>query len=258
MRANVRKMENVLTTVVVRVDPSMRDRQMYPDTNEYRVQFDQTYNGVVSVDLDYASLPATEPVVSTRNDTFVYRVGGGARKRVVLTHGTYTPTSLVTSLNSLLTAEGDGLLATYDAPTGKLTFSAGSSFVIYANDTTARGVLGLITSEPLVSSTASSPFELTCQGRVDVLGVKYVVIRSPDVLDRELGVVDLQKNPHQYVPCAPRPFKNYRRMSGIRLRIEREDGTLYDTGGVNHVLLLKLQYIDTKTPVVGTTTASQW
>jgi len=241
---------NTLTTVAIRIDPSMRDQTTYPETNEYFVPFDQTYNGVVSVELEYASIPSTEPVVSARNDAFVYRVGVGARKRVSLTHGPYTPSSLVTALNALFVVEGDGLVATYDVPSGKVTFSAGSAFSIYVSDTTARAVLGLNTSEPIVSSATSSPFEYTCRGQVDVRGVKYVVVRSPDVLDRELGLVDMQKDPHQYVPYPPRFLKNFKRLSGVRLRIEREDGTLYDTGGLGHVLVIKIRYIDTK-PDIG-------
>ena len=241
---------NTLTTVVVRVDPLMRDTSLYPATNEYRVAFDQTYNGVVCVDLEYASISTTEPIVSSRNDTFVYHVSaGGGRKSVTMEHGSYTAGELVTALNDRLLSAGDGLVASFEPTTGKVTFThATSPFVIYANDSTSRNLLGLITSEPLLYSTASSPFEYVCSGRVDVSGIKYVVIRSPDVMDRELGLVDLQKDPTQYVRAPTRYFKNYKRMSGIRIRIEREDGSLYDTGGVTHVLLLKIQHLDVNGP----------
>ena len=237
---------NKLTTVVIRIDPSMRDRELWTDSNEYRFPFAETYNGVVSAELTHASVPETEYPVSSRNDAFAYKVGAGDRKVVRLTHGTYTETGLVSALNALLTSEGDGLVAAYDAPSRKITFShASSSFLIYVADTSSRAVLGITTTDPLASSSTVSPYQYVCGGHVDVRGIKYVVVRSPDIMDRELGYVDMQTDPHQFVPAPERVFKHYKRMSGIRIRIEREDGSLYETGGVNHLLLLKILYIDT-------------
>ena len=244
----IRMSVNRISTATVRVDPLKRDRNVYRDTNEYHIEFDRTYNGVVAVDLEYASLSKTEPAISSRNDTLVYRVGTSQRMTTRIPRGEYTVDQLVSELTTLLTADGLGLTVVYDDQTRKLTFSAGSAFTLYILDSTARDVLGMSTPEPIVTSTTSAPYTYSCGASPDTRGVKYVIFRSPDLLDRELGMVDLQTDPQTFVKYPPHVFKNYmQRLRGLRIRVEREDGWLYETDGTNHLLVFTIKYYDDAT-----------
>lgn len=236
-------MANTLTTHTLTLDSSRRDVDTYPATNEYRIALGKSYNGVVGIRLEYASVPATEPPISDRNNVLVYRVGTGPRRTATVPPGTYTPTSLVTAIQSELTGHGDGLTATYDASTKRVTFSASGAFEIIAPDTSMRDVLGIKATTYAVKSAANA---YTPPGMVDVDGPRYVQIESPDMDDEVLGMIDITKSPHEFVPRPERYLDTMRsKVSSIGIRITT-GGRVYDTGYVDHVLVLKLTTLDTK------------
>lgn len=235
-------MANTLTTHTLTLDSSRRDVDTYPATNDYRIAFGKSYNGVVAVRLEYASVPATEYPISDRNNAFVYRVGAGPRRAATVAPGVYTPSNLVAAIQTELTGHGDGLSIAYAATTKRVTFSAGGAFEICVPDTTMRDVLGIKTTAYTVTSTANA---YTPPGMVDVDGPRYIHVESPD-LDEPLGMIDISKTPHEFIPRPERYLDTMRsKVSSIGIRITTR-GRTYDTGYADHVLVLKLTTLDTK------------
>lgn len=107
--------------------------------------------------------------------------------------------------------------------------------------------------------TASYGHAAKCPGVVNLSGPRYVNIRCPDIeshmfRDRVneichagLGMVKLRgygfrEQRYDFVSFPPRRFHPLGKLTKLRFRLERPDGSLYDSHGVDHTLLLVLRY----------------
>lgn len=106
---------------------------------------------------------------------------------------------------------------------------------------------------------SSYGYAITTPGLVNLTGPRYVNIRCPDIesymfRDRVneavhvgLGMVKLggygyREQRFDFVSFPPRRFHPVGRMTKLRFRLERPDGSLYDSHGVDHTLLLVVRY----------------
>lgn len=106
---------------------------------------------------------------------------------------------------------------------------------------------------------SSYGYALTTPGLVNLTGPRYVNIRCPDIesymyRDRVnetvhvgLGMVKLagygfREQRFDFVSFPPRRFHPIGRLTKLRFRLERPDGSLYDSHGVDHTLLLVVKY----------------
>jgi len=235
-----------LTSHLIRIDPLSRDIVTYPKTSHYRVEFGKTFTNIVGLELVDARIPFTEPTITSDRNTFMYQVGSGTVRTVTIDPGTYTASSLVTEMNTQFTAHGDGMSVAYSATTQKLTFSAGGDFSIFPSRSTMRRVLGITSDAYRVESSSSS---YTPSGMVDVTGsTKYLVIKCTDLdepllnasCDPGVGILHVSDPPEfRAYPVHLFPATK-QKLSGLTIRIERDSGVEYDTGGLNHVLLFQL------------------
>lgn len=100
---------------------------------------------------------------------------------------------------------------------------------------------------------------VTCPGVVNLTGPRYVNIRCPEIeshmfRDRVnekchagLGMINLRgygfrEQRYDFTSFPPRRFHPLGKLSKLTFRLERPDGTLYDSHGVDHTLLLVLRY----------------
>lgn len=100
---------------------------------------------------------------------------------------------------------------------------------------------------------------VVCPGVVNLTGPRYVNIRCPEIeshmfRDRVneachagLGMVQLRgygfrEQRFDFVSFPPRRFHPLGKLTKLSFRLERPDGTLYDSHGVDHTLLLVLKY----------------
>lgn len=107
--------------------------------------------------------------------------------------------------------------------------------------------------------TASYGHAAKCPGVVNLSGPRYVNIRCPDIeshmfRDRVnevchagLGMVKLRgygfrEQRYDFVSFPPRRFHPLGKLTKLSFRLERPDGSLYDSHGVDHTLLLVLRY----------------
>lgn len=115
-------------------------------------------------------------------------------------------------------------------------------------------------------STGSWAHVVRSPGLVNLTGPRYVVIRCPEIeshmfRDRVnetchagLGMVSLRgygfrEQRYDFVSFPPRRFHPLGKLPKLTFRLERPDGTLYDSHGVDHTLVLVLKYYTT--PVDG-------
>lgn len=104
-------------------------------------------------------------------------------------------------------------------------------------------------------------YQITGPNLVDITGDKVVLIRCPEietVMFRErfnekglhvgLGYVKTgglgfrEQRSDYYTPFPPRTFHPISKLSKLTIRLENTDGTLYQTRGVDHVLLMNIVY----------------
>lgn len=106
---------------------------------------------------------------------------------------------------------------------------------------------------------ASWGHSVTCPGVVNLSGPRFVNIRCPEIeshmfRDRVneschagLGMVKLRgygfrEQRYDFVSFPPRRFHPLGKLSKLSFRLERPDGSLYDSHGVDHTLVLVLRY----------------
>lgn len=235
---------------LMRIDPNNRDTTTYPKTSHYRVEFGKTFTNVVGVELLDARIPFTEPNITSDRNTLVYQVGSGTLRTATVDAGTYTASSLVTALNAQFTSHGDGMSVAYSTSTQKFTFSAGSDFTIFPTKSTMKSVVGIISSSYKVTSSSSA---YTPDGIVDLIGsTKYIVVKCMDMhepgfcsaCDPGVGILHTT-SPPEFRPYPTHFFSVIKsKLSGLTIKLERDSGEEYDTGGINHLLLFRVYTLD--------------
>ena len=163
----------------------------------------------------------------------------------------------------------------------KYLFKSSNPFFLDMNKSTCREVLGFATmaldNDPagkyaklrygdngrLFASVANATNRnnvLVGPGVVNVSGVRYIILRCPEIEDHmQLGKVNPQNAPgigmfklaggndithlrFDYVSLVRKPFHPIGKLSRLTLRFERPDGGLYDFKGTDMQLLINLKY----------------
>lgn len=106
----------------------------------------------------------------------------------------------------------------------------------------------------------SGNFTIIPPGIVNLLGVRYVILRCPEIEEHlnstetygkqatGVGVFKLSSSAElfnlrfDFVSLIRKPFHPIGRMHRLTLRFERENGELYDFKGINNTLLLTIKY----------------
>jgi hypothetical protein len=209
------------------------------------VEFGATLLNVVGIDLVDARIPMTEHPIPPGQTTLTYHVGSGPLRTASIDPGSYTPAEVTSALNGALE---DGMTVVYDTVTQKMTFSAGgAAFTIYPTKSTLRHVIGMVTTRYKIEGTTYTP-----EGMVDTYGTKYILVRCMDTHDPSLsphchpglGVIHTS-TPHEFRPYPTHFFPLIKsKLSGLTIRLERDSGEEYDTGSINHVLLVRVYTLD--------------
>jgi len=240
---------NQVVETLIRVDPRFRDRTMYPNTNEYRIEFGKTLKNVVGIAVHDACFPVTETTVTTHNNRIAYVMNGSTHIHTI-DEGMYTTTSLVSAIQTALQQD---ITVTYDTVTRRLTFSSANPGTLFQFDvahTSMSRTLGFGIEDGFtpMAETYSPP------GIVDLRGnCSYLVIRSNDIktpgtgmhTDPGMAILNIDAS-STFTRPVDRSFPvSYfdtirEKMNGIHIRIERDDGTLYDTAYTNHYIIVRL------------------
>ncbi len=172
--------------------------------------------------------------------------------------------------------------ATVDLNTGSVvegeqyifTVSASAPTVVYVSVGTGVGIVESSTNSGSTWTeyeqdvqlcfnveVSNEVYAVESTGLVDVTGEKLVLVRCPEVehvMYRErynekgihaglgyvkMGALGYQEQRQDYfVPFPPRTFHPMSKLSKFTVRLENPDGTLYNTRGVDHFLLMNVTY----------------
>lgn len=234
------------------VDSSTRDTDVYPYSNEYSISIGRT-TGICGVDILDANIPLTQDPISERNNVFSYAVGSGPVKTATLPPGIYSETGLVEQLQSRVS--GDGLQLEIVRHKVKITHPS-EEFTVYLNrPRSVHPCLGIKSTTPSVHSQSR---EYTTGGMIDPTGgARYIRIRSnlsipehvSDVCDPGMGLYFTTPYPLYYgsqdrqTPWVKYPTRFFDRpiqVNSIGIRLENPDGSLYETGNMDHVFVVRL------------------
>jgi hypothetical protein len=261
MRATARE-----ESYIFLVDSKFRDTTAYPSPSEYSIDFAAPFRNVIGIDLLDAAVPRTEYSVETHTNTLVYVVDG-TEKFASVEPGDYRLDEFAVALTASFAANGDDItvvVPTYYQITNAITFkSATTSFEFKVRD--ARSTMayslgfGNARSRIATSSLVGSEHVLKPPGLVDLTGERIAIIKCPEVeqfiyRDRAsekfhpgLGFVKMSLA----MGVREANFQGYPRrtltnpigkLTHLSFRIETIDGRLYDSKGVDHVLLLVVRY----------------
>ena len=241
-----------ITETLLRIDPRFRDRTLYPNTNEYRIEFGKTFKYVVGIRVHSVRLPITEDVITEANNTIAYIIQNQTIIRT-LDPGPYTAETLVTALNDAMTGD---ITVSIEPVTNRLRFESADGTTPFRFDissTTMARVLGF------VSTTGYTPPSLSYspQGMLDMNGCSYIVLRSNDIktpgtgmhTDPGLAIIDINRAETLTTPLIREYPAIYfdtlkEKMTGIHIRLERDDGTLYDTKYTSHYIVVRLSTLN--------------
>lgn len=106
---------------------------------------------------------------------------GGPNITATIPVGQYDILSLITAIGTQMTASGgQTYTASFDIVTNKITITGSAfAFSIILTGSTANNLIGLTSN---ISSTLIAPFTLTFQDLIDLLPIKEIQVRIPDLL----------------------------------------------------------------------------
>jgi len=241
------------------IDSSTRDPDLYPSSAEYSIPVGKVH-GLCGADILEASIPGSQSGVSERNNILTYTIDSdGSISSVSVPPGTYTESELIAAIQALVA--GDGLVLTVIDHRVRFTHPT-SDFRIFLNrPSSIHGCLGIHTNVPYVQSVSR---EYAPRGKIDVTGgSRYIRVQSnlaihehvPDVCEPGMGLYML--NQDAALPWVRYPTRLYdrpRSVNSIRIRLENPDGSLYETGDIDHVLVVRLWIASSATESLQTPT----
>jgi hypothetical protein len=236
------------------VDSSTRDPDLYPSSAEYSIPIGKVH-GLCGADILDASIPASQTGISERNNTLTYAIdSAGTITSVAVPPGTYTEASLVATIQDLVAS--DGLVLNITDQRVRITHPT-SDFRVYLNrPSSIHACLGIHTKAAYVMSLSR---EYAAPGKIDVTGgSRYIRVHSnlaihehvPDQCEPGMGLYMLN-NEHAALPWVRYPTRLYdrpRSVNSIGIRLENPDGSLYETGQIDHVLVVRLWRASTESP----------
>lgn len=240
--------------------PASYQVQYQPLAGTLRQHFRSTATGLVSRALVYATAQGSSTVQVRILRATGQQLAVGSASVDVSPSDIYAPLN-VSLAGQGLVQEGDDLV---------MEFTGTEGVGVYYNDENVPQQEGKyltvdgLPAHPGMSACADLlvtawAHAVTSPGQVNLTGPRYVNIRCPNIesymfRDRVneschvgLGMVTLRGYGFRgqrldFVSFPPRRFHMLGKVSKLRFRLERPDGSLYDSHGVDHTLLLVIKY----------------
>ena len=130
-------------------DSRNRNKNLYPNPQQYRIDFTSPFQNVFAFDVLDASIPRTQYAVDTHNNTLIvgFTHKQDSEKSVVIEPKDYTFTFLVQALNeAFLSNDLNIRVVSYSEPpelTNRLLFRSTTAFYINLLDSTINEIIGL-------------------------------------------------------------------------------------------------------------------
>ena len=125
------------------VDSNQRDKTLYPNPNQYAIQFTSPFKNVYAIEVVDASIPRTQYNVEMDTNTLVYEIDG-TNKTIRIDIGDYTADTLIYELNSKLSPD-EIIVEHLSSPSEKrkqFLFHSNHAFSFLIHRSTLGNVLG--------------------------------------------------------------------------------------------------------------------
>ena len=86
------------------IDSDDRDKNIYPNPNNYSIRFNTPFKNVYSLEVLDASIPRTQYLINPENDSLVFNVNYGPFQTIHLEHGDYSQLTMIEELNNKLSS----------------------------------------------------------------------------------------------------------------------------------------------------------
>lgn len=244
------------------IDSSARNITHFPSPNKYDVTLTDDYEDVAGITLISASMPFSQHLINTNNQTFVLTMSS-TEYTITIAEGSYSDSTFPAVLKSALDGAGTGKIFTVaiDANSGVLSISTNDStdFSFTITSSSLAHVLGVLKSTAYSSTSGSftSPYRTSFSG-VNKLFVHMEhpsgdSLRSPSLgADRafamiEKGASDKATYVGYDVPFYKKVFNPpLARFNKMTLKFIDIDNNLYDFQNQDHTLVISLHCVNPK------------
>jgi len=256
------------------IDSRDRNTTAYPKEYNYQIDFDEAYKSITAIELVSASIPKTEYLINSTNNTIYFSENGGSLITATIPTGNYTEATLATAIdNALETAGTDTYTVTVDTTlTNKFTITKSSGTLELFFDggeeqhgTSTRTVYKENSIGPIIGFTAtdlSGAATYTGQNQYNLSGPSYVLLKllNIDNLDgvhnksvsKSFAKIPLDANQRDYKFFKSQSDYIVRkvfmpplsRLSQLNIEFRNYDNSFYDFGGLPHTLHFKVETLN--------------
>ncbi len=252
--------------IAFRVDSRNRDKDRYPEPQEYQISLNYPLYNIVGLEVLDAQIPNTEYAIDTDRDTILYKIGAGSWQTITMTHGNYDANTFMKIFNEF--AGGDLYMTYVEFYQSRARFYSSSQFSLdFASSTLARSIGGykpvtdtvyeVDEDTPYVYQavyvSARSRYEIDCPGLFDLTGTKEVHLLVPEIEQYivtdgtqsqfRTGIATFQMPVDgynntllDYVQLPYRPTHPIRQIRNLTMQFVKSDGELYNFRGIDHVV----------------------
>lgn len=159
------------------IDSSYRNKNLFPEPNNYEIQLQDDIEDIICVKLIYANIPFNSYLINKNYNVITFN-----NNKITLDIGDYSYTDMASHLSSKL-----GITVTHNVSKNTFSFSSASSFNIYF-DNELSNILGF-KKEKIYSSEGSGPYTLNSEFKIDFDYNNYYILY--------INQFDLLKNQNQ-------------------------------------------------------------
>jgi hypothetical protein len=240
----------------VAIDSRARDVVRFPNVSEYVVDLNYTLRDVESIEIMALQMSRGESNVHSGNRTLYVSVGGASPQVIALPIKQYTQAAFLDELQTALRAVHAGFTVTTDSDNRVRIANPSAPFTVGLTGSMDR-LLGFPKTSHLSSDGAGNVVQ--APHPLDVTGEPYALLYIND-WDRYIGNDKAIDTAFFIIPFEERGWRtrfhicnselekkgiyllnnSHRNLSSLRVRFTRPDGTLYDFGGIDHQIVLRI------------------
>jgi hypothetical protein len=225
------------------IDSYLRNKNLFPNPNDYSIDFYSDLNNVISVKLINIDLPFSSYLINVNCGSFIMSYNGGSLVTISLDYGDYTASELVTMIQSKInSAYGSAVVSiSYNSNQDKFQFTSANGFVIKF-DNYLKEILGFINdTNNSVSNVLTAPY----RKNFEINNYIVMQIEQFNVLDNENKLLkdsfaiipktytsyNLHDDDIHYKKTFTPPIA---RLAKIRVKFLDRFGNLYDFQNIDH------------------------
>lgn len=230
------------------IDSKVRNKTLFPNQNNYEIEFEDDINDIVSIKMIYFDCPLSSYLINNFFNSFIVNISG-IDYTIVLSTGNYTEAELFAEMQSKInTVIGPGIITTsYNSITDHFIFTSSGAFTIkFLNITNNISMILGFQNKNYTSSLSGGNQVVESVYRKNFNYNNYIVMNIDQfdllksinsTLNRSFAVI-----PKQYQAMNVTDFPNYikyfnppiPRLSKLRIKFYDSYNNPYDFQNMDH------------------------